>query len=181
MNAREEVSYNLLSQQGKPNWFLCREWLGTLNWSIMLRFVDKYVFTYPGCGKLWVTDGIWKLTFPHCMYQVQVSRYTISVTQYLCYRFSYCSYSMPLREFRVWIYRMYAQHHLPMVRHFVKTTVHSFSKRHQTFQLSFETSWNTVETPPEVCSDFYMLLLQFRHVPVYALIWAIHVDYLHLY
>lgn len=25
-----------------------------------------------GCGKLWVTDGIWKLTFPHCMYRCQV-------------------------------------------------------------------------------------------------------------
>ena len=21
-----------------------------------------------GCGKLWITDGIWKLTFPHCMF-----------------------------------------------------------------------------------------------------------------
>ena len=25
-----------------------------------------------GCGTLWVTDGIWKLTFPHCMHRVKV-------------------------------------------------------------------------------------------------------------
>ena len=25
-----------------------------------------------GCGTLWVTDGIWKLTFPHCMHSVKV-------------------------------------------------------------------------------------------------------------
>lgn len=27
-----------------------------------------------GCGKLWVKDGIWKLTCPHCMYRCLVQR-----------------------------------------------------------------------------------------------------------
>ena len=26
-----------------------------------------------GCGHLWVTDGIWKTVFPHCMFRVEVS------------------------------------------------------------------------------------------------------------
>lgn len=26
-----------------------------------------------GCGYLWVTDGIWKTVFPHCMFRVTVS------------------------------------------------------------------------------------------------------------
>ncbi len=26
-----------------------------------------------GCGTLWVTDGIWKVNFPHCMYRVEVA------------------------------------------------------------------------------------------------------------
>ena len=31
--------------------------------------VNKYIHSYcTGCGKLWITDGIWKLTFPHCMF-----------------------------------------------------------------------------------------------------------------
>ena len=29
-------------------------------------------FFVVGCGTLWVTDGIWKLTFPHCMHRVKV-------------------------------------------------------------------------------------------------------------
>ena len=28
--------------------------------------------TSTGCGKLWVTDGIWSLTYPHCMYKMKV-------------------------------------------------------------------------------------------------------------
>lgn len=26
-----------------------------------------------GCSQLWVTDGIWKLRFPHCMHRVKVT------------------------------------------------------------------------------------------------------------
>ena len=26
-----------------------------------------------GCGSLWITDGIWKTVFPHCMFRVEVS------------------------------------------------------------------------------------------------------------
>ena len=29
-----------------------------------------------GCGSLWVTDGIWKTVFPHCMFKVEVHVYT---------------------------------------------------------------------------------------------------------
>ena len=32
-----------------------------------------YLLLFSGCGKLWVTDGIWKLTFPHCMFKVKVN------------------------------------------------------------------------------------------------------------
>lgn len=32
-----------------------------------------------GCGRLWVTDGIWSLTFPHCMYKCRVSHCKASV------------------------------------------------------------------------------------------------------
>ena len=31
------------------------------------------ILSCTGCGQLFVTDGIWKLNFPVCMYQVQVS------------------------------------------------------------------------------------------------------------
>ena len=29
-----------------------------------------------GCGSLWITDGIWKTVFPHCMFRVEVSCYS---------------------------------------------------------------------------------------------------------
>ena len=29
-----------------------------------------------GCGSLWITDGIWKTVFPHCMFRVEVSYYS---------------------------------------------------------------------------------------------------------
>ena len=32
----------------------------------------QYYDIIVGCGELWVTDGIWRLNFPHCMYQVKV-------------------------------------------------------------------------------------------------------------
>lgn len=33
-----------------------------------------------GCGHLWVTDGIWKVVFPHCMFRVVVCcRYIILI------------------------------------------------------------------------------------------------------
>ena len=25
-----------------------------------------------GCGQLWITDGLWKLTFPHCMFPAKM-------------------------------------------------------------------------------------------------------------
>ena len=32
-----------------------------------------YMYSFAvGCGTLWVTDGIWKLTIPHCMHRVKV-------------------------------------------------------------------------------------------------------------
>lgn len=34
------------------------------------QYVDKFPTT--GCGQLWVTDGIWKTVFPHCMFKVEV-------------------------------------------------------------------------------------------------------------
>ena len=30
------------------------------------------LYLHVGCGHLWVTDGIWKVVFPHCMFQVVV-------------------------------------------------------------------------------------------------------------
>ena len=33
--------------------------------------VIYFVLEFLGCGTLWVTDGIWKLTFPHCMHRVK--------------------------------------------------------------------------------------------------------------
>ena len=32
---------------------------------------------YTGCGKLWVTDGIWSLSYPHCMYKMKVYIYSV--------------------------------------------------------------------------------------------------------
>lgn len=40
-----------------------------------------YTYTHTGCGRVWVTDGIWKLTFPHCMMQKKV---IIQLTSYPC-------------------------------------------------------------------------------------------------
>ena len=37
---------------------------------ITLVVVCVYII---GCGTLWVTDGIWKIVFPHCMHRVKVS------------------------------------------------------------------------------------------------------------
>jgi hypothetical protein len=35
---------------------------------------QKYLLgMYTGCGRLWVTDGIWKTVFPHCMFRVEVN------------------------------------------------------------------------------------------------------------
>ncbi len=31
-----------------------------------------------GCGKLWVTDGIWKTVFPHCMFRVEVCVHSVN-------------------------------------------------------------------------------------------------------
>ena len=33
--------------------------------------------TFAGCGHLWVTDGIWKTVFPHCMFRVEVCGFVI--------------------------------------------------------------------------------------------------------
>ena len=42
-----------------------------------LQFTHSHYLTrytiYTGCGRLWVTDGIWKLAFPHCTFRVEVS------------------------------------------------------------------------------------------------------------
>lgn len=35
--------------------------------------MSTFFFTVKGCGRLWVTDGIWKVAFPHCMFRVEVS------------------------------------------------------------------------------------------------------------
>ena len=32
-----------------------------------------YVTQTAGCGRLFITDGIWKTVFPHCMFRVEVS------------------------------------------------------------------------------------------------------------
>ena len=37
-----------------------------------------YIYIYvrvlcTGCGNLWITDGIWKLTFPHCMFPAKMT------------------------------------------------------------------------------------------------------------
>ena len=34
--------------------------------------ITPILYIYIGCGILWVTDGIWKLNFPHCMHRVKV-------------------------------------------------------------------------------------------------------------
>lgn len=39
----------------------------------MVLILQPILFLIVGCGELWVTDGIWRLNFPHCMYQVKVS------------------------------------------------------------------------------------------------------------
>ena len=41
-----------------------------LEYEILLQYVDKFPTT--GCGQLWVTDGVWKTVFPHCMFKVEV-------------------------------------------------------------------------------------------------------------
>ena len=33
-----------------------------------------------GCVRLWITDGIWKTVFPHCMFHVEVT----CIFHYLC-------------------------------------------------------------------------------------------------
>ena len=39
---------------------------------LLLMYI-VYIMVTLGCGSLWITDGIWKLTFPHCMYKCKVS------------------------------------------------------------------------------------------------------------
>lgn len=43
-----------------------------------------------GCGRLWVTDGIWKIVFPICMFRVEVliTRLNIFLLySMICFRF----------------------------------------------------------------------------------------------
>ena len=37
-----------------------------------VRELPLYLILYVGCGKLLVTDGIWKLNYPICLYKVPV-------------------------------------------------------------------------------------------------------------
>ena len=75
-----------------------------------------------GCGTLWVTDGIWKIVFPHCMHRVKVcwciSLYVLC-TCILCVSLI-CS--MLWRDFLLCLCQMYAQIHLCRVEHFVQIT-----------------------------------------------------------
>ena len=50
----------------------CKE-RGLLQDNLSGIFVFNFSIHKLGCGKLWVTDGIWILNFSHCMYQVKVS------------------------------------------------------------------------------------------------------------
>lgn len=51
--------------------------LGLLHYAFIMRVlvIGMLIFFITGCGNLWVTDGIWKLSYPHCMYQMKV-KYT---------------------------------------------------------------------------------------------------------
>ena len=53
----------------------------------MLRVT--FILFMKGCGRPWVTDGIWKLQFPHCMFRVQVYLFlfkcsVISYVSFIC-------------------------------------------------------------------------------------------------
>ena len=37
-----------------------------------------YHYNIIGCGTLWVTDGIWKLVFPHCVHRLKVNAQKLS-------------------------------------------------------------------------------------------------------
>ena len=41
-------------------------------WVSFQGFAESYNDTFTLSKALWVTDGIWKLTFPHCMHRVKV-------------------------------------------------------------------------------------------------------------
>ncbi len=36
------------------------------------QLFEQNLHLFIGCGHLWVTDGIWKTTFPHCMFKMEV-------------------------------------------------------------------------------------------------------------
>lgn len=38
---------------------------------LQMKYISK-LYVHLGCGHLWVTDGIWKVVFPHCMFRVVV-------------------------------------------------------------------------------------------------------------
>ena len=41
-------------------------------------YIHCYYHYNIGCGTLWVTDGIWKLVFPHCMHRLKVNAQKLS-------------------------------------------------------------------------------------------------------
>ena len=43
-----------------------------LCYQLLKGFISKVLLSV-GCGRLYVTDGIWKTVFPHCMFRVEVS------------------------------------------------------------------------------------------------------------
>ena len=48
-----------------------------MNVSMRVTLCNFMFNLYAGCGKLWVTDGVWKLAFPHCLYHVEASHIII--------------------------------------------------------------------------------------------------------
>ena len=45
-----------------------------LHFGCFARILSMRLFClFSGCGRLWVTDGIWKTQFAHCMFAVEVS------------------------------------------------------------------------------------------------------------
>ena len=74
-SVKAEVS---IVYQEDPNVFCVNEDIGkhvlikhTEHTQIKTCFIKKYTHC-TGCGRLWVTDGIWKTMFPHCMFRVEV-------------------------------------------------------------------------------------------------------------
>ena len=113
-------------------WFSVLEVSGPLtlsSWTVLLHYVYHFSSYHLGCGKLWVTDGIWKLNFAHCMYHVQVRH--VHCSNLVCWikAFMY-SCSILWKICQPLISPTYAPRLLLMVRSFVKSIVIFWVNKH---------------------------------------------------